>query len=498
MFATRSHDILAFPVFVDESLHILRAQVVYDFSDPVASFLPGKVLTYYYLGLFQPQNHNGLWLSRMAIAGLAPLALAFSIAILKALHFKRSGVIFAAFFVTIDILFLFFGKMALADPFALVFCFGVIWSSLMWIKAFSPRWGILTGCLLGLALLAKLTALPFIAVPVLAIVFFRRGAMNYPPTYSKLGMIYVVAGLYLALPLAYVVYQEAAQVENKQEVVTTTLFIPQERTRVEQIEYNLSVQSQTFIAGGLLFNIFIFVIALPSLRNKETRPKLLFMLSILGLSSGFILITSAFPSTRYLMISYPLIPMLGVFFPFWFQDNCHLCDDLPRLVFPIGIASFIYLLYFGNIATNLTRLDEWEYYSHTSSGYGLREAAHDILTLESEAIPLLSTVGSCHSIRFYFPEHHPVKLHCPYFGFYGNPILLTREEWRPYAEELGNVYVLTENKPAIDVAEVEIEWIWEYPRPLEGKSVYLFKTPFREDLAELFPPLDTRNNSLPQ
>src|SRR5690606_25047163 len=47
LFALRAHQPLEMPVFVDESLHILRGRVVWQFSDLGESLNPKKLLFYY-------------------------------------------------------------------------------------------------------------------------------------------------------------------------------------------------------------------------------------------------------------------------------------------------------------------------------------------------------------------------------------------------------------------------------------------------------------------
>ncbi len=260
-------------------------------------------------------------------------------------------------------------------------------------------------------------------------------------------------------------------------MVATSLFIPQERSRAEQIHYNLRQFSQPFQTPwhGLFLGFAIYGLWL-----SATRRPILYWGLLLILSWGFILLTSAFPSTRYLIISYPL---LGLIFARAMGQRIQGGSYL------VMVAIILFALSIMEEETTLSQQDQWEYFSHTSSGYGLRDAAPALLALDAPIIPVLSTVGSCHSLRFYLPAQHPVKLHCPYFGFYDNPELLEWEEWRHYAQEAGVVYLLTENQHALMTAEIPLDLLESFPRPQEGKTVYLAQTPFREDLAQLFPPL---------
>lgn len=476
----RAHHILALPVFVDESLHIMRAQVVYQFTDAVASFLPGKLLTYYYFGLFDLQNHNALWLARQAVALLAPLSAALCFALTY--HFTRSywagiGVIWIY---ALNPLLMFFERMALSDPFVAVFSLGLIWASLLYAKHPSHLRAIAVGALLGLAMLAKLTALPLGAVPILALFYYRRWH------WQRLVIPYMVTALFLLLPAFYVVYQEVAQLEDKQEVVTTTLFVPAERSRVEQIGFNLQTYGEAIGAFSppmvALWIVTVLVgIITTGIHGKNGNPSLWYLLPILVLSWGFIILTSAFPSTRYLAITFALcLVMIGLQANIIWRVNPQFVKIyMGTFVVLVGISSLAFIQQAWANPSNLQLgdQDQWEYFTHSSSGYGLWNVAPDLLVLEpaGQPVPLLSTVGSCHSIRFYLPQGHPIKLYCPYFGFWGNPILLTRDEWQPYANSLGYTYLLTEDPQPSWLQNQESELLATYLRPHDGESVYLFK-----------------------
>jgi dolichyl-phosphate-mannose--protein O-mannosyl transferase len=236
LLALRAHEILRLPAFVDESLHIMRAQIVFEYSDAVSSILPGKLLTYYYLGAFFPENHNALWLGRVAIALLAPLSAALCYALVY--RYSRSywlslGVVWLY---ALNPLMLFFERMALADPLALVFSLGFLWALG---QSQARPWAILSGVLLGGALLAKLTTLPLVALPLMAYVYGRWAGRNVSLPY----LIYLAAGLCLLPSLTYSVYQEVRGGEEKAEIVSTSLIQSEGRSRPEQVADNLSTYS---------------------------------------------------------------------------------------------------------------------------------------------------------------------------------------------------------------------------------------------------------------
>jgi hypothetical protein len=526
----RAHHILALPAFVDESLHILRAQIVFDFSDALASFLPGKLLTYYYFALFQPQNHNGLWITRQAIALLAPVSAALSFAITRQLTRSYWAGILVIGLYALSPFMLFFERMALADPLALVFGLGLIWVSIQLARKPSIRRAVFAGLLLGLALLAKLTALPLAMVPPLAILLF--GELDLKPIARRLVICYVVTGALLLLPMVYVVYQEVAQIENKPEVVTTGLFIPQNQSRLEQIRYNFQGYDEGIEKFGEPLRIALIFVPLGiALRWREGGYIAVSFLGILG----FIVLVSAFPSTRYLTLGFPLLLILigiavhACLTPTPLQRERGFKHGLPSSSergfkggSPPSLARGVYSFIIGSSSPlergpggevikklsllvmaglgvwfvvfslgfirdtwqdpsrhDLRAQDEWEYFSHTSAGYTQRAAAQEIMALASEDKPVavMGAVGVCHSLRFYFPEGYPIKLYCPYFVVHGIGILLTEEEWKPYAVD--GYYLLFEdlNEPNLEniLPPSNAVLIGTYPRPNRGVPTLLYE-----------------------
>lgn len=479
VFAIRAHDILTLPAFVDESLHILRAQVVYDFSDAVASFLPGKLLTYYYLGLFGLDNPNALWLARIAIALLTPLSAGLCYAIVWQLTQSRIASLIALWLYALSPFMAFFERMALADPFVTVFGLAAIWLSLRWAKHPSPKLAIWTGVAVGLALLAKLTALPLLAVPILSLLFYGK----WQP--RQLIPVYAVAVALMLLPMAYVVYQEVAQLEGKQEVVTQTLFVPEERSRLEQISFN--IETYFLATARLTWAFFVLPFAAFLVGMRIAWRETLYLSAIHSAITGFIVLASAFPSTRYMTLAFPLLIILVAVVGYRLQRRIKWS---PKYFSNVAIALVSLWLILSPALSILPRLwndptqvllgdqDAWEYFSHTSSGYGLRASAAYLVreaAMTEAPVAVISTLGNCHSIRFYFPAGSDIRLYCPLFGFYDNPALSTQTEFLATVPD--EVYLLTEHQDDLTpiLLPENAQSIAVYPRPFEGEAVSLYR-----------------------
>jgi hypothetical protein len=466
VYLIRAHNTLVLPVFVDESLHILRAQVVFDFSDAVASFLPGKLLLYYYLGLFRPENDSGLWLSRQAVALIAPLSAALCYAI--AFTFTRSfraGILVIWLYASSPLM-IFFERMALADTFALGFALGLVWISILAARYPTRTRRILCGLLLGLALLAKLTALPLVVVPVLAM----RLLGNWSP--RLLVVTYAVALLITLLPSGYSVYQEVNPPEKKGEIVEASLYIPEDRSRLRQIEHNAGNYAEALWAFGAAIPLVI------ALTGLVFQPRVgFFLLVIVALGWGFVIVVTAFPTTRYLTLTFPLILVsCGVML--------HQLEAQQTLFYGLAVALLMFGLWQAGFITDawndptqhtLGDQDEWEYFRHKSSSYAVREAAADIFRMDDAPL-IAGFVGSCHSLRLY-GSNESDYLFCPMFRFYDNPAIALPEVWLEAFQARGEAYALVEVEGEAIFAEYgfDAQFLGTYPRPHDGESLNLYR-----------------------
>ena len=166
-FFVRVHNIEALPPFNDESHHIRRAEQVWTFSDSDLSFTPGKLLTYYWYGIFNAERLDAIFITRTATALFALIGLAASFAVARRLFGVWAGVLtvymlaFAPFAV-------FFDRMALADPLTAALGMLTIWAALrLYDRPHDWAWGMLTGVIAALTILTKLVGLPFALMPVL-------------------------------------------------------------------------------------------------------------------------------------------------------------------------------------------------------------------------------------------------------------------------------------------------------------------------------------------
>ncbi len=210
-FTIRAHAITQQPAFIDESYHNQRAvlvwPMVFTFSDNPGRFSQGKVLLYFWLGLFEGDRTTALFVSRIAIALFSLLTGAAIFAIGRELGGYPVGSL-ALLIYTVAPLAVYHERMALADPFAAAFGALLAWRSLIFARR--PRlWeGMILGALLTAATLAKLTMalLPILPLATSMGALWLRGKplqswpRRYLPPLIVAAAIVLIAWLPLLIP----------------------------------------------------------------------------------------------------------------------------------------------------------------------------------------------------------------------------------------------------------------------------------------------------------
>ena len=155
-FFIRTNHILSMEPYVDEGAHITRAAAIWDFSRHPAQFSNGKLLLYFWLGLFDEMPSTNLAAGRLAISLFSVLTASVVCLLGRWLWNKHTGLLALAIYAVLPYAF-FFERMALADAFAGGFAALVAWRGLVFAKRPTLRQGVIVGVLLGLAAMAKLT-----------------------------------------------------------------------------------------------------------------------------------------------------------------------------------------------------------------------------------------------------------------------------------------------------------------------------------------------------
>lgn len=193
-FLIRTHNIDVQQPYVDEGFHLSRAVRVWDFAENPGRFAHGKVLVYFWMGLFEADNtiQTMLPVGRLSLAIFSVITGAALYLVGRLLASHLAGVLAAAIYACLPLAF-FYERMAMADPLACGLVTLSVWRSWVFARQPSFKEGSILGVLLALGTLAKLTVVPVTLLPVGAALIF------YPWKRSAL-IPQVVQGLQRYLP----------------------------------------------------------------------------------------------------------------------------------------------------------------------------------------------------------------------------------------------------------------------------------------------------------
>lgn len=493
LFALRVHRPLALPIFVDESLHILRGRVVWQFSDLGESLNPKKLLFYYWIGLFGLNAPEAAWLARAATALWAPLGGALTYALARRLFTPDAGLLALALYALAPPL-VFFERLALADAFTASIGVALAIAALRLARRPGTARGLIAGGLLGAAALAKLIALPLGGLIPLAIALYAPGGWRdiFAPRFRRsLIAVALGSGLALAPVLGYLLAQ-AVGLAPVRVVVEEGLYSTGDRAA--QIADNAEQTARaliTLLSPGLVILAGLLIVALGRWRP---RAWLFLLAGALLPWSGVVLIAGQL-STRYLALGVPflLVIVAGGVIELTRRGRERPAGRVAAGAAWIALALWA-LLFAGPFARqamtdppalDLPPRDRWEYVTNTSSGYALRDLARDLPDLPSGANGRIAVIGwlpNCHSLPLYWTAPTAVALDCPLFRWDPSAQDAMTARLIGLAERESPLYMAVERLSVYDLERLPFTWtlLREYTRPHGGVTVRLYRVALAE------------------
>jgi hypothetical protein len=170
-FVIRAHNLSQQDPYLDEGFHIKRGTVAWDFDTNPGRFSHGKMLVYFWLGIFESDHEVILQTTRSGMALWALISGAAIYAVGRRLYGHWTGAAALGLYAFLPLAF-FYERMAMADPFASGWACVIAWRSLIFAK--KPQWrqGVLLGILLAGATMAKLSMGTMPALPIAAAFIF--------------------------------------------------------------------------------------------------------------------------------------------------------------------------------------------------------------------------------------------------------------------------------------------------------------------------------------
>jgi 4-amino-4-deoxy-L-arabinose transferase-like glycosyltransferase len=477
----RAHRIQALPPFNDESHHIRRAEQVWSFSDPDLSFTPGKLLTYYWYGLFNAERPQAIFVTRTATALFSLIGLAAAFAIARRLFGAWAGVL-ALYLLTFAPFMVFFDRMALADPLTAALGALTVWASLHLVD--HPEkwtWGMLTGFIAALTILAKLTGFPFALMPLWAVLVLEDSSLREKIRRYQNSLFFCYMTLIaILMPFALrVLFKELTG--NRISVVDNHLMNHQ--SPLQTLADNLAdLWEANLIFNGAIFFVLAGV-AIVIAARRQPRP-MIFALGCAVIPLATVVLTSGVMSTRYMQIGvipfFVLIAGASGDVRFMPGNLRWSVGWLAATVWIVMVAQpFILNSWNDPRANELPDRARWEYFQNFTAGYALTSAAELLPTLdasETGRIPVIGIVGSCHQMRLYLDES--VLLDCPAFGWNGEFMDEVATFVDDRLREEGTLYLLVEPQlPYADLTRLHIQHqvLARFERPFNGMHVELWR-----------------------
>lgn len=184
-FAIRAHNITHQVPHIDEGFHVSRAIQVWSFEQNPGRFMHGKLLIYYWLGIFDLHPVTSLHIARTALALFTLITPATLYLLGKQFRGHGIGLLAATIYALMPFA-VFFERLAMVDPFANAFATLLAWRSIIFAKRPTKREGVVLGVLITLTLMAKLTMglMPFL--PVLAgLVYYQWSTSNWKEEFRQ-------------------------------------------------------------------------------------------------------------------------------------------------------------------------------------------------------------------------------------------------------------------------------------------------------------------------
>ncbi|MCB9453502.1 MAG: glycosyltransferase family 39 protein [Anaerolineaceae bacterium] len=463
--ATRLPGLDSLPLHNDEGLHLTRAVEVWN-GHPFWAISDGKIINHWPIALLLPQ-YAPVIAGRMATILVSLLGLAAGYALLSRLFGLGAAFLGVVLWITSPYLF-FFERLALSDAEAGALVVVMLWLCLRFYDSGHWRDAAITGLALGVAVLFKFTAAPF----VLMVFVMMLAAQQHSFRRRLQGLILagMVAAVCFLPPLAYLALRSKDFFSIALGWIgvggTTGGGQPAWVANITHLWQQLSGFGTLSWAVALIAGLLLLVILYE--RKSEWNTLILLLAGLLPL--GVIILLGREVLPRHYVVALPLLLVLagagwGILLK-WMAEfrQRWVIGILVSAILVVGFMPFMLTAYRDPSSLPLPQAIRTQYITDHSAGYGLREAVQAFpQTLTQPNIPVIASMfpDSCRRANFYVNDGR--EMVCA-----AAPGLVEDQE---ALDTNGAVYVLVDNAPLIglDVTtlDAQVEKIAAYPRPGE-------------------------------
>lgn len=513
-FYLRVRNPLEMPAFVDEHYHIGRAEIVYNFDRNPVQFSNGKLLFYYWLGLFFVGGDSALVVGRLAVGVFALVNGAMVAALARALFGSRA-MLPALLVYAVMPWSVFFERMALADPFAAGIAAIALWGSIRLARMSRPTAarGALVGLLVALTLLAKLTTTFFLAIPVVAALLLSdiRPAAHTRAAYEAWGRALwarygrawrAAAAVIAAIWGVYIVAMLLSTWLGRRPKFFTSTLVDSTPNPINLLDNLIATAEAASVLISIPVALLLVALAAVAIRWRPRQG----LLAVCWLAALWlpIVLFGAPVQTRYLAVGLPALAVLAGGGLAALQHHAtHYRAAYPALL-PglrrrwaalalawIAIAGWVVLfaLPFGWQASGkasrlrLTNADSFTYLSGPFNGAGSRESLAYLRTWGRRVdgrIPAVGVLLHCGSIRLHVTDEFEWTCFDARNTAGRDQILSDVRRWTPLMQAVQNwpfVYLITDIGENVPMRDYPLEWnlVFMSARPQGGKIVSVWR-----------------------
>src|SRR5450432_3001677 len=479
MFAlSRMYHLLVLPVFLDEASHITRAQWVWQ-GQPLYLLTTGKVLAPYLMAVFWPFQAGPL-IGRFVVVLIEMVGIAACYGVGKQLHSRQAGLLAMAFWILCPQL-MFYERMALVDTNFASMAMLALWFAIRMIRSGRVSAAIWCGVVLALTVLAKLTGLVFLPIPIMVFVLVSA-RIRWSRRIKLVALAYVICGLLLIAPFLYVrgTDEDPTGVKYGLTSVDTNSLAG----RIQENAARIFDADRSYLSDGMLV-----VIALSALGALILRPRAaLLLIALTAAPLVAIAATAVSLWLRYASAAAPFMLLLTA------VGLVALVEKLRRWHFPYAVRLLPWLVagvwglvvavpfqltaYADPSRLPLPSGDVAEYIQWVPSGYGIRDAVTYMERTITTPHTIIVTAANCDGARMYVPYNSPLTLLCPGIDWGGHNEGIM-QDIRDRANRDGSLYVLGEDATMVpeNTLPHPLTLIESFPRPMSSFTVKLYLIP---------------------
>jgi hypothetical protein len=442
--ASRLHNLDAMPLFIDESLYIDTAQQAREGHFLGSAVENGRLLHVWYDAFLSPYPPAVGWVARagMVIAGLLGPAAFYGLA--RTLISHRAGIIAMILWIASPYL-LFYERMTLADTMLNITSIPLVLLAWYLVQHPSQRAALGLGLMLVVVLLAKVTGLVWLPLPLVAVLL----AQNL----SWRDRVRLAAISYGAFGVLWLPFLAVLRWKNYDYLSLRSHFVG---------EVDSGLLERTWDNIQLAWNVDVTYLSLPlvviailgGIVWLTVRPRSgLFALLVLGMIGGGSLMFGTFVNSRRILSHLPWVLLPAV------VGAELLLRRKPRWtpVAYLGLGVWLLMVYYpfqrdawqAPQDLPLYVNDRGEYITDDSSGYGVTEIGHRLSTVAPPPT-VVGLIANCLTLRY---TAYPAHVICPtiHWDGTGQDALMQLVEQHATASP---VFVVGEDLPYVDLSKL--------------------------------------------